>query len=252
MDKLKNFPEVYWLTLEDSKVRQKNMENQFESYGLSNTKVVYGYDGRIQDYMNLPNIVEGAYFPQMNSCEVACAISHVKMVKEWYEKSDSEYAIFFEDDIDLSTINYWNFNWDDVMSILPPEWNVMQLCLIRVADIDTVRLHMRTNINWSLGAYLIRRDYARRLVEDYCPDGKYTLFLKGDPKAIPYAENVIYFLGEPHTYTLPLFVENVGFNSVFYPDFIPNTHKDNNIKSSQFVYNWWKENGSNKTIRDLL
>ena len=251
MHKLKNFPEIYWLSLPNSKERQEYMYRQFYKYNLPSI-MVEGYDGKSDDYLNLPNLVEGAYFPQMNSCEVACAISHVKMVKHWYETSDSDYAIFFEDDINLETINYWNFSWDDVMNILPSEWNVIQMCLIRVEDIDTVRLHMRTNINWSLGAYLINRKYAKRLIEDYCPENKYTLFLKGDPKAIPFAENVIYFLGEPHTYTLPLFVENTSFNSVFYPEFIENTHKDNNIKSSQFVYNWWKENGQNKNIQDLL
>lgn len=251
MNKLKNFPEIYWLSLSKSKERQDYMHRQFYKYNLPSI-MVEGYDGKENDYLNLPNLVEGAYFPQMNSCEVACAISHVKMVKHWYETSDSEYAIFFEDDANLETIECWNFCWDDVMSILPTEWNVIQMCLIRVEDIDTVRLHMRTNINWSLGAYLINRKYAKRLIEDYCPESKYTLFLKGDPKAIPFAENVIYFLGEPHTYTLPLFVENTSFNSVFYPEFIENTHKDNNIKSSQFVLNWWKENGPHKTIRDLL
>ena len=220
-------------------------------YGLTNRTMIIGYDGRKNDYLNDP-LVSGAYFAQMNSCEVACSMSHVKAIKHWYETSDTEYAIFFEDDIDFTVSNYWNFNWNDVMSILPEGWNIIQLCLIRVNDIDTVRLHMRTNINWSAGAYLVSRKYAKRIVEDYCPEDKYTLFLKGDPKAIPFAENVVYFLGEPHTFTLPLFTENISFNSVFYPDFIKNTHKDNNIKSAKFVYNWWKENGKNKTIRDLL
>lgn len=251
MNKLENFPEIYWLSLNKSSDRRKRMIGQFKHYELKNHTMIEGIDGREENYLNHSSVV-GPYFHQMNSCEIACAMSHVKMVKNWYENSTSDYAIFFEDDINLSTIDFWNFSWNDVMSILPSEWNVIQMCLIRVADIDDVRLHMRTNINWSLGAYLIRRDYARRLIEDYCPGDQYTLFLKGDPNAIPFAENVIYFLGEPHTYTLPLFVENVEFNSVFYPNFIPNTHKDNNVKSSQFVYNWWKENGPNKTIRDLL
>lgn len=251
MDKFENFPPVYWITLERSKERQENMNRQFDYYGITNRTMIVGYDGREKDYLN-DSIVSGAYFAQMNSCEVACAMSHIKAIKHWYETSSSEYAIFFEDDIDFTITNYWNFSWNDVMSILPSGWNVIQLCLIRVGEIDTVRLHMRTNINWSAGAYLVSRDYARRIVEDYCPQQDYTLFLKGDPKAIPFAENVVYFLGEPYTYTLPLFTENISFTSVFYPNFIQNTHKDNNIKSRDFVYNWWRENGKTKTIKDLL
>lgn len=251
MDKFKNFPPIYWITLERSKERQENMNRQFDYYGLTDRTMIIGYDGKKENYLEHP-LVEGVYFGQMNSCEIACSMSHVKAIKHWYETSDTEYAIFFEDDIDFTVTNYWNFNWDNVMSILPTEWNVIQMCLIRVEDIDTVNLHVRTNINWSAGAYLVNRKYAKRIVEDYCPSEKYTLFLKGDPKAIPFAENVVYFLGEPYTYTLPLFTENISFNSVFYPEFIQNTHKDNNIKSCQFVYNWWKTNGKNKTIRDLL
>lgn len=249
--KFKNFPPIYWLTLERSKDRQENMNRQMDYYGLTNRTMVYGYDGKVEDYTNHP-IVSGAYFSQMNSCDVACAISHVKAIKQWYQNSDSEYAIIFEDDVDLSISDFWNFTWEDIMKILPTNWNVIQLCLIRVEDIDTVRLHMRTNINWSGAAYLINRDYARRIVEDYCPEETYTLFLKGDPKAIPFIENVVYFLGEPFTFTLPLFIENISFNSAFYPEFIQDPRKDSNIKSSQFVYNWWRENGKNITVEDLL
>jgi len=251
MDKFKNFPPIYWMTLDHSTERQQNMNRQLDYYGLTDRTMIIGYDGKQCDYLN-SDLVSGPYFSQMNSGEVACAMTHVKAIKHWYETSNTDCAIFFEDDVDFTITNYWNFTWDDVMSILPNDWNIIQLCLIRVEEIDTVRLHMRTNINWSACAYLVSRDYARRIVEDYCPEDKYTLFLKGDPKAIPFAENIVYFLGEPYTFTLPLFTENISFYSGFYPNFIKNTHKDNNIKSNQFVYNWWKENGKHKTIKDLL
>ena len=44
--KLDNFPPVYYITLEDSKLRQEVMENQLESFGVKDYTKFIAFDGR--------------------------------------------------------------------------------------------------------------------------------------------------------------------------------------------------------------
>ena len=100
MSKLDNFPPVYWLSLPNSKERQESAINEFEKYEIKNHTMVLGYDAKENDLTN-HSLVSGVFLHQMSSCDVACAISHLKMIREWYYNSDTPYAMFFEDDINF-------------------------------------------------------------------------------------------------------------------------------------------------------
>ncbi len=253
MNKLDNFPSVYWLTLSQSTDRQKSIIEQFEKYQIKNHKMVFGYDAKENDFTN-HHLVSGVFLDQMSSCDVACTISHLNMIREWYKNTDEPYAIFFEDDINLEIVEYWNFTWNDVVKNLPYEWNAVQMCMVREPENlnDQVELHPRTYINWSGAAYLISRKYARRLIEDYWDGQKYTLLIKGDPDSVPYIENVIFFLGEPYVYTVPLFTEKVKLPSNFYPYYTDLTTKQSNLKSEEYIKNWWITVGQHKKIEEIM
>jgi hypothetical protein len=253
MSKLCNFPEVYWLTLEESHERQKSILEQFEKYNIKNHTMIFGYDAKENDFTNHPNIT-GNFLNQMSSCDIACTISHLKMVKEWYYNSNAPYAVFFEDDINFETVDYWNFTWNDVMKNIPHKWNIIQMCMVREPHAleNNVQLHSRTCANWSGAAYLISREYAKRLIDDFCDGEKYILHIKGDPNSIPYIENVIFFLGEPECFTVPLFTEKVKLPSNFYPFYTDLQTKESNLKSEEVVRNWWIQNGKNKSVEEIM
>ena len=61
MNKFKNFPPVYYISLEDSYERQKSMNLQLNSLGIINKTMIAAYDGRIVDYKD-NELVEGLYF----------------------------------------------------------------------------------------------------------------------------------------------------------------------------------------------
>jgi len=253
MSKLDNFPPVYWLSLPNSKERQESAINQFEKYGIKNHTMVFGYDAKENDLTN-HSLVDGAFLHQMSSCDVACAISHLKMIKEWYYNSDTPYAMFFEDDINFEVVEYWNFTWDDVINNLPNKWNAIQMCMVREPQNleDDVKLNYRVNLNWSGAAYLLSREYAKRLIDDYCNEENYTLFIKGDLNSVPYIENIIFFLGEPEVYTVPLFTEKVKLTSNFYPYYTNLTTKESNLKSEEHIRNWWIQNGKHKRVEEIM
>ena len=253
--KLDNFPPSYYITLEDSKLRQETIERQFQDYGVKNYTKFIAFDGRVTDYCKKTKVEYR--FPewedQLDSGIVATMLSHMSAIKYWLENSDTPTAVFFEDDMNMSTCNFWNFTWDkfiDKINQNQPEWEVIQLSLIKSADCEVpldekdIRNRRRSWYNWSAGSYMITRDYAQRLVNHHIPkDNVLNTNLLDNSDVFPCIENMIYVGGRPQEYTIPIFVENDEFQSTFYPIFIDCDRKNNQLYSSQFVYNWWKENG---------
>ena len=93
---------------------------------------ISAHDGRDDD---LSGILKGRYPEQMTSGEVGCVTSHLKAIKHWYETSDSPYAIIMEDDCSLDIVRYWNFTWNDAISKVPYDWDVIQLAIICTGDV---------------------------------------------------------------------------------------------------------------------
>ena len=244
MNNLKNFPPVYYISLEDSYERQKSINLQLDLIGIENKTMITAYDGRLVDYRD-NELVEGLHFSQLDSGQIAVGISHLKAIKEWYYNSNTNYAVFLEDDITFESSQYWNFTWVDLMNSLPKNWKVIQLALIKEDGIneDDMKFHSRNWWNWSAGAYMITREYAKILINEYCDDDRYKLKINKDLRLIPLVENVIYIAAGTDAYTLPLFTEDTNHLSTFYPNLIGDTHKGGQIQSSQFILNWWKENG---------
>lgn len=252
-DKLVNLPEVYYISLSDSTDRQQSFKNQFLLNDFQNIKMIEAYDGRKNNYCTDKSVVDGFHFEQMDSGQIAATISHLKAIIEWYNNSDSEYAIFFEDDMSIESINYWNFNWQEFVKELPKDWDVIQLSLIKseIQESD-MKLNSRNwDINWSAGSYLIKRIYAKKLIDLYFTDKKYFLKIKYNEEAIPYVEHILFAPAVTNAYTIPLFYEDINFVSTFYQHFIKSTHKETQVDSSNYVKYWWKIKGKEITLNNL-
>jgi hypothetical protein len=244
MNKFENFPPVYYISLEDQYERQSSMNIQLDLLGIKSKTMITAYDGRIVDYRD-NELVDGLYFNQMDSGQIAVVMTHLKAIKEWYYNTTTPYAVFLEDDMTFETSQYWDFSWDDLMTSLPKNWKVIQLALIKEDGLKEIDMKFQTRNwwNWSAGAYLITREYAKVLIDDFCDGDRYKLKIKKDSRLIPLIENVIYLAAGTDSYTFPLFTEDTKHLSTFYPNLIEDTHKGGQIKSSQFILEWWKKNG---------
>lgn len=250
--KLINFPPVYYISLKDSIDRQKVFEEQFTSNGITNVNMVEAYDGRKVNYTQENDVVSGLHFLQLDSGGIATTISHLKAISDWYKNSDSEYAIFFEDDMTIDSINDWNFTWDEFLSTLPKNWKSIQLSLIKdeITNND-MKLSPRFWWNWSAGSYLIKRNYAKELIDFYCSNEQYFLRVKDEDTTIPCVEHCLFSMAKENAYTIPLFYENINFVSTFYEHFIESTHKNFQVNSSNYVKNWWKLKSKNVFLNNL-
>jgi hypothetical protein len=244
MNKLENFPPVYYVTLEDCVDRQNQIEKEFANYRIVPNSV------KSKRFSESNDVITGKYVYQLTGPTQGCIVSHLKAIKQWYESQESDYAFFCEDDLSLRTVDYWNFKWEEFIERLPDDCECVQLMTIR-GDFDEVRFRERRWDDWSETAYILTRDYARKLIENYCIGDTFHLELKNSD-VMPIGENIL-FTNIGKVYTFPLFVENVDIPTTDVNDSeLENQQKPNHIFSSEYVYNWWKNNGKNATIDKLM
>ena len=238
--KLKNIGPIYYLNLDGQPERKQYMEDQFKYWEIENYTRISAYDGRDDD---LGDIIKGRYPDNMTSGEIGCTTSHLKAIKYWYETTDSPYAIFMEDDVDLQLVRFWNFTWADFASRIPYDWDVVQLAIICTGDLH-VKLHKRFVNDFSTACYMITRHHAEKLLKFHIRDNKYKLDQGVKPRAV--ADDLIYNSG--NTYSIPLFLYKVELGSSIHPEHIDYYHKAN----YESLLSYWEREGYEMEISDLM
>lgn len=237
MSKLENFGPVYLINLKDHKHRLKNAEQQFKKYKIKDYTIIEAIDGRNND---LSEIIKGEY-PNLKSSEIGCIASHIKALDHWLNTSDSEYAIIMEDDFSFDTVEYWQWDWNYVIKNIPDKAEIVQLILIQNEPIK-FNLHKkmpydykkRMLYSWSTACYLIKRSYAKALVNEHLVDGKYRLRNHGFRNQA--ADVILYNLG--NAYSMPLFTHIIDEKYA-----INSNHFDFHTRSRNFINSWWQKNG---------
>ena len=245
-NKLENFPSVYYVSLEESVDRQKNIERQFAEYGITPTSIIS------KRFAESDDEITGKFLDQLNGGTTGCVISHLKAIRKWYEETDEDYAFFCEDDLSLETIQYWDFTWEEFIETIPEGACCVQLLVIR-KDYETFDLRKRLWDDWAGTAYIITRDYAKMLVEHYClGEKRFHLELPGAGSVlVPLLENVLFETLEDVCYTIPLFVEDIGFGTTFSPEDdkeVNGNQKNGHSIAHDIVLDYWKNKMKSFTV----
>lgn len=240
MSELDNFPSVYYISLEESKDRQKNIEDQFGLYNIDTHAIISKRFAECNDK------VTGPLVDVLDAGTKGCVVSHLKMIEKWYNETDEDYAFFCEDDLSLETIDYWNFTWEEFIESLPEDAECVQLCCVRPDEID-IQLRERTPYDWSVTAYILTRDYAKKIIDRYCLEDSYHLEIY-DTEFYPMPESVLFF-GIGKVYSINLFVEDQKLKSTFAEvNKLETGQKEYHTETYHHVMNWWKSNGKNANI----
>ena len=226
--KLKNFGPLYYINLDEQPERDTEMQSMCKYWELNPTRVS-AFDGRHGD---LNHILEGNHDIGITSGEVGCVTSHLKAIKQWYETTDTPYAIFAEDDVSFDTAFFWQFTWDDFVKKLPYDWDVVQLAIIN-PGVVYAHMHARWVNDFSTACYMITRHHAKKLIEHHCVGDKFRLDQGVKPR--PVADDLIYNCGR--TYAIPLFHYKIELGSSIHPDHIEVFHKG----SHKGILDHWRE-----------
>jgi GR25 family glycosyltransferase involved in LPS biosynthesis len=238
--KLKNIPPIYYLNLDGQPERKQYMEEQFKYWEIENYTRISAYDGRTDD---LSDIISGRYPDNMTSSEIGCTTSHLKAIKHWIQTSDSQCAIFMEDDVDLQIARYWDFTWKDFQSLVPYDYDVIQLAIICTGPLH-VKLHRRFVNDFSTAAYMITRHHAEKLLKFHIRNEKYKLDNGSKPRAV--ADDLIYNSG--NTFSIPIFLYKIALGSSIHPEHVDIFHKS----SHDGLVEFWSQNGAKMNIRELM
>ena len=226
--KLKNFGPLYYINLDGQPERDTEMQSMCKYWELNPTRVS-AFDGRHGD---LNHILEGSHDIGITSGEVGCVTSHLKAIKQWYETTDTPYAIFAEDDVSFDTAFFWQFTWDEFVEKLPYDWDVVQLAIIN-PGVVYASMHARWVNDFSTACFMVTRHHAKKLIDHHCVGDKFRLDQGVKPR--PVADDLIYNCGR--TYAIPLFHYKIEMGSSIHPEHIEVFHKG----SHQGILNHWKE-----------
>ena len=240
LHKLRNIGPIYCINLDDQPERWEYMENQFKYWEIENYTRISAYDGREDD---LSDILTGKYPENMLTGEIGCVTSHLKAIKHWLDTSDSQYAIFMEDDCDLDLVKYWNFTWEDLYAHFPYDWDVVQLAIICTGDLH-VKLHKRFVNDFSTACYVLHRHHAEKLVRLHVRGKKYKLDNGCKPR--PVADDLIYNSG--NTYAIPLLMYKIELGSSIHPEHIDIFHRGNH----EALWNYWKNASAGVNIKEFM
>jgi hypothetical protein len=233
VNNLEDFPSAYCVSLEESIDRRTYLNNQFKKYNIEPKFLIS------KRYSESDDKIIGKYVNSLNDGTKGCCASHLKMIKEWYNNTDEEYAFFCEDDLSLETVDYWDFNWQQFIERLPDDIDCIQLLTIR-NEYDTFELRPRYWDDWGATAYILTREGAKKIIDTYIKGDTYVLEIPNQ-EIMPLIENII-FSSVINTHTIPLFVENISFKSTFehQDNDVKEGHKNNHKISHDLILNMWK------------
>ncbi|BCU98870.1 MAG: hypothetical protein CM15mV24_0950 [Bellamyvirus sp.] len=179
----------------------------------------------------------------MNQQEVGCCMSHLKAIKKFYYETDDEYCMIMEDDAVLEVARFWNFTWKEFFSLVPYDWDCIQMTTITTGDIY-VKLHLKFVNDFSAAAYLITRHHAGKVLRNHMRGDKWKLDNNVKPRAV--SEDTILESGK--TYSIPIFLYNLDFQSTIHPEHINVFHQG----PYNALWNFWSQSGATVDIRQWM
>ena len=246
--KLRNFPHVYYVNLDNRTDRKEYMEKQFEFWRLDFTRVSsskyaaskakeWGADKVTGKVTGMPAYVVGN------------AVTHLEFMKDWLNTSTDPWLLLMEDDYDLNLFQYWNFNLDYLMNRIPYDWDCLQIGYESTKFIPFF-LHPKLNHTY-FGPVILQRDYVEKIL-DLHSDGDKWNFEKvlGDKKFNKSAGTVDYFIGHTgRTYCIPLITTNDTLTSGENGVMINRIHHKH---SRRAYYHWWMTQHKKFSLDDFF
>ena len=253
-NKLKGIPPIILLTLDERLDRQEYTETQYDYWGIKDYTVVSGSKYQSSTYEDWKDLVILNSFDGYNRhlTDVSIALSYLLIIKKWLETTDEKYMILMEDDYDLSFIEYWHFDWRYLMNRIPYDWDSIQMSFENPTIIPCF-LHPILS-GHGVGASLINRKYAEKLLSLHYKDGKFDLSQKISNRQWKSTPNftVDYFLGHNgKTYCMPLMSINRDFGS--YAENICRKEERSDLEFSYKAYQkWWTELRDEYTLEEFF
>ena len=244
-DKLKNISRPNIINLKECRDRRDYTREEFALLDVHDIKI-HEYD-RYEEGKSI------GFVGDAHACATTTkgvTSSHMLTIKWWYENTDEEYGIFFEDDLDYATVRHWNFTLQEFIEKCNKwDWGALHLCNVfeYPYDVNNEYIPMVPRIRqmWDHGlqAYIMKREYAKKIIDYYFDDfGQGNINYRmplGSP--VTTENNLLHGFGL--VITFPLFNHNVqDFRSknIYYY----NEQAKSAFYSYELLKEWWETKGA--------
>lgn len=242
--KTNNMPIINCVSYVDDVDRRSLFSNALGNYNLQSKIYITERDDDIKSK------IEGDNIETVDKMGQYCLMSHLRSIKKWIDESNEQYGLFVEDDVSFDTIKYWPFSWDTIVSSLPKDFDIIQMCVVKKeTDKSLFKLRKRYFDDWSVTAYLINRKFAKELIDRFVIDD-YHFITNLSNKLQPIVENVIYSTDK--AYVVPLFVETPNTKTTSVLRNTDSVDLNEKIKiqtyhnrSSKIQMMWWENDSYN-------
>jgi hypothetical protein len=263
MTKLTNFPAVNYITLYENTARMEFMNAQLTKYGIYHVAWMNHRYTEFQDTINITwppgTVMDNTEFQKFS--HPGTIISYLNAMKNWYDTTNDEYAIFCDDDMSFESIDYWNFTWQEFLDALPQDWDSIQLVRINNWNVGLINNAIKFEIpslqirkrEWDDfgGAGLFKRAYVKKILDRHWIDSVSFNFTISDvDKPFFYyatIENVLFRELSQNIYNIPLLVEHPFSTTLNVPK-MAYSHD----RSYEYYSTLWKMYGTDLPLRYIM
>jgi hypothetical protein len=256
-NKLKNFPHVYYFNLDNRTDRKEYMEDQFNKWDISFTRVS-GTKFLASKNKEWKHLIQDLNEFKLLVPIAANALSHLDFLKNWLLTSNDDYLVIMEDDYDLSLIQYWHFDWNYLISKLPYDWDCLQMGFEDPMGIPFY-LHPIGHAH-DFGPCLLNRNFVEKLINLHCVGDKYKLVNTvcnaawNLQKGVAGSGTVDYFMVHTgKTYSIPLITINPDFGSFENNSILQKLYRNQGDVMAKNTYHyWWKNERDKYSLEDFF
>ena len=263
MNKLTNFPLVNYITLYENTARMEFMNEQLTRYGIRHIPCL---NHRYTTFQHEVNIIWPHVFGEATEfygfSHPGTIISYLTAMRNWYETTNEEYAIFCDDDMSFESIDHWSFTWQEFIDNLPQDWECVQLVRINnwepglinngiKVEVPSLLLRIREWDDFG-GAGLFTRGYVKKILNRHWIDSlnfNFQIQSKQDPGFFNFAtiENVLFSHLADTVYNVPLLMEKPFSSTLDVPQ-----AEYSHLKSYQYYSTLWKLYGQDLPLSLIM
>jgi GR25 family glycosyltransferase involved in LPS biosynthesis len=197
---------VYWINLNRSKDRYKDMTNMFKDEIFSNipNMRIKAFDGKNDPQSVHDNLVIQERLVKKDTI-YACLLSHLNAIKT-FNSSNYDIALIMEDDVNLEFKKYWKKTVREIMNNAPNDWEIIMLSYTlgpgHVFNDWKNAVDYTDDLTSSTVSYIINKKGSSKIINRTYIDNKYVL----DPKIPSHdSDGYIYLIAKTYAYKYPMF-----------------------------------------------
>ncbi len=229
---LDNIDIIYWINLDRSTDRKKNMEELLYNLVGNNIKTerITAVDGKQMKIEDLEKYFINQQNKKCSIYEYACLLSHLNTILK-FSQSNYNYALICEDDISLDFAKYWDKPISQIVKEAPSDWDIIMLFSTFAQEVNSDFIKKTNNVQiYGAGAYIISKATALKIINKIYKDNKFILL----PNYTCEIDNYIFTLVNCYSYKYPYFVSKLSNDST-----IHSNHLEFHKKSyNQAVRHW--------------